>query len=322
VLLDGTDVQVAIFDTSPFTLPVGDTSGIEMIDWITPTLKLDLRHPTLWGQANLPVPQHPVDEADHGLFVAGIIHAIAPASDMRLVRVLDQYGQGDLFTLCQALHDFIRGQVLLSRRGVINLSLGIFPPPDAAAQGLPKELSALETAILAAEGAGITVAAASGNQAASVLPLPAQQLPAGYDTVIGVAGSTRGRGRSCFSNPGDLAAPGGDGAAPGCTPDLTSCKGGSCDLGIVSLAATKASPGDGYVYWLGTSFAAPFASGAAALLLDQTDGKIAPDEVRARIAAGATQPNLPTSDTSLGAGIISLSQVLYPYRVSLAMVMR
>jgi subtilisin family serine protease len=313
---DGTDVQVAIFDTSPFT-----ASGLKTIDWITPTLKLDVLHPTLWSSTKLPVPSPAVVESDHGLFVAGIIHALAPASEIRLVRVLDQYGQGDLFTLCNALHDFIRGQVLLGRRGVINLSLGIFPPPNAVAQGLPKELSALETAILAAEGAGITVAAASGNQAASVLPLPAQQLPAGYDTVIGVAGSTSGRGRSCFSNPGDLAAPGGDGLTPGCTPKLDNCEG-SCDLAIISLTATKASPGDGYVYWLGTSFAAPFASGAAALLLDQADGKIAPGEVRARIAAGATRPNLPTSDTSLGAGIISLTQVLYPYRLNLMMVVR
>ena len=312
VAADGSDVQVAIFDTSPFTLPVGITTDVEMIDWITPPLKLDVRHPTLWGQAKLPVPNPAVDESDHGLFIAGIIHVIAPASEIRLVRVLNDYGQGDMFSLCHALHAFISGQAALGRRGVINLSLGVFPPPPSAAtQGLPKELSALETAIMSAEGAGIMVAAAAGNQAASASPLPDQQLPAGYDTVIGVAGSTSGRERSCFSNPGDLAAPGGDGVLPGCTPDLSGCKG-SCDLAIISLAATKASPGDGYVYWLGSSFAAPFASGAAALLLDQYDGKMAPDEMRAWIAKGATRPHLQASDTSLGAGIISLPQILSP----------
>lgn len=318
VSFDGTGVPVAIFDTSPYSPPVDPVTKIgkstETIDWISPTLKLDVVHPEALSNV---IPQSPVDVSGHGVFIAGIIHAIAPESPIRLIRVLNRYGQGDLFSLCQAMHLFIKEQLAANRRAVLNLSLGVFPPPDAAAQGLPAELSALETAVLAAEGVGLAVVAAAGNQAAAV-----QQLPADYPTVIGIAGSTSLRGRSCFSNPGDLGAPGGNGSAPGCTPDLSGCDG-PCGVAIISLSPTY-DPllGGGYLYWLGTSFAAPFASGAAALVLDQADGEISTEELRKRMELSATPSSLPAGDSSLGPGIISLTEALYPYSTSLPLVVR
>src|SRR3712207_9210754 len=40
---------------------------------------------------------------DHGLFVAGIIRSIAPFAEIRLIRVLDDFGIGDMGAVAQVL---------------------------------------------------------------------------------------------------------------------------------------------------------------------------------------------------------------------------
>jgi Subtilase family len=63
---------------------------------------------------------------EHGLFVSDLIHHIAPQANIRLIRVLNDYGVGDL----QALFD---GFQLISQEhhqgAIVNLSLGLAPPP-------------------------------------------------------------------------------------------------------------------------------------------------------------------------------------------------
>ena len=74
---------------------------------------------------------------DHGLFVAGLIRDIAPRARIRLIRVLNDFGGGDLYCLFAALTDLEQELVSGSiRRLVINLSLTIMPDirrddPDA-----------------------------------------------------------------------------------------------------------------------------------------------------------------------------------------------
>src|SRR5260221_4199892 len=68
---------------------------------------------------------------DHGLFVAGIIHDIAPKATINCVRVLNDFGVGDVAVLCKALED-IQAKMDAGKLGrvVINLSLVATPPDD------------------------------------------------------------------------------------------------------------------------------------------------------------------------------------------------
>ena len=69
---------------------------------------------------------NPNEFREHGLFVSEIIHHIAPLAHIRLIRVLNDWGVGDL----QALFN---GFQLISnenmRGAIVNLSLGLAPPP-------------------------------------------------------------------------------------------------------------------------------------------------------------------------------------------------
>lgn len=71
---------------------------------------------------------------DHGMFVAGIVHDVAPAAKIECIRVLSNYGVGELNTLAGALSDIhIRmstGGDLESQPVVINLSLLVMPPEN------------------------------------------------------------------------------------------------------------------------------------------------------------------------------------------------
>ncbi len=153
-----------MFDTSPFTrtgeltgtptsapiTPTGAPTGIsaitatEPITWVTPefTLTVNLLPEQVQAASGLtPSSSSPglsavhvfTDISDHGLFVAGMIHAVAPKSDIHLYQVLDQYGCGDLYTLITQLHTFISQveadrQAGLLKGAVINLSLGVLRP--------------------------------------------------------------------------------------------------------------------------------------------------------------------------------------------------
>jgi subtilisin family serine protease len=266
------------------------------------------------------------DCSDHGLFAAGLAHAVAPQSEIHLIRVFNQYAMGDLFTLLQALHWFINQSATLDKT-VINLSLGLQKadtadlPANMRAQidaliasmgtgysllaaGTDIPVMALETTLRIAEGHGAVITAAAGNDSHTVQS-PAQ-IPASYPNVIGVAASNMERWKSCYSNTGDIGAPGGDGgpgSAATCVPQNQNCvPSEDCPYGLISLASMPGSP-SGYAYWVGTSFATPLVSGLAALLLESG---VASSAVASAITAGADS----SPDPDLGNGIIDVSNTL------------
>ena len=174
----GAGIRVAVFDTSPFPNP-----GPWQIPWITPNLELNVTH--LLGSAHTET-----GTADHGLFVAGLIHAVAPGSQIELIQVLNEEALGDLDTLNRALAHFMLqrlSDIGTLNNTVMNLSLGFpqahhladfgladlstwfmnlitglgtseeAPPPDAVA------VVCLETLLRGAELLGATVVAAAGK---------------------------------------------------------------------------------------------------------------------------------------------------------------
>jgi subtilisin family serine protease len=293
----GQDVLVGVFDTSPFSPPMTEAAFVfepGQAPW-----SLRLLHPIPGGQPagardRLPVP-------NHGLFAAGLVHAVAPQSQIELIRVLDDNGQGDLQTLNRALVEFMQrvAQAGGQPAAVINLSLGLHLLPEEKLQGLPGDAQSLRTILqVATECLPIVVVAASGNDSAKSDQAMEAQIPAVWgmeddvswrDRLIAVAASNQEQRQSCFSNEGEVSAPGGDGA-PGttsrCEQKITTCAE-DCPLGVLSLAISSPS---GYTYWNGTSFAAPLVSGQAAVLLSNG------------MAAAAVEPCILSTGTQ-GTGI-------------------
>lgn len=309
--VSGRGVRIGVFDTSPYDeMEVGGNG--RTLDWVNEPAPL---HLTL---TNYPVPavDHSArDLSNHGLFAAGLAHAVAPAAEIHLIRVLNQNNKGDLFTLNQALFDFILANAPAQRPegllGVaINLSLGIRVPPDEAGFNLPVAVQSLRDILRVAHCAQIVIVAAAGNDSANQPQPEPAQLPANWLPIIGVSGSNQNGGRGCFSNRGDLAAPGGDGRPDRqdptrCVPANDACDDGDCPTALIG-PVIKTAHNTGFAYWSGTSFAAPLVTGLAALVIERGGGQLAPKEVRQIIECGLA----PVTDEALGKGIIHVANTL------------
>lgn len=276
----GQNVVVGVFDTSPFPAPMTQASFVMAPG--EPPWTLDLVHPMAGGRA--PENKDKVGVPNHGLFAAGLVNAVAPGSRIELIRVLDDTGHGDLQTLNRALVDFIlrvgsanqgNEQTGIATAGVINLSLGLHLLPQERLQELPADVQSLRTILnVATQCFPIVVAAASGNDSAGLTPPEGANIPAAWgidptlpasQALIGVAASSKTQDQACFSNSGEIGAPGGNG---GVRPDhceqlIVQCDE-DCDYGVLSLSISSPS---GYTYWNGSSFSTPLVSGQAALLL-------------------------------------------------------
>ena len=127
---------------------------------------------------------------------------------------------------------------------------------------------------------GAIIVAAAGNES----PQHAAQIPALWPRVIGVGASNLPLpgelpSHSCYSNRGDVYAPGGDGDQA-CTPQLSQCAIqpiSECGYGLISLVTSQTSAGGAasgratpyeYAHWVGTSFSTPLVSGLVAYYLE------------------------------------------------------
>jgi hypothetical protein len=306
----GQEIRVAVFDTSPFIAPGG-----WRIPWIHPFLDLCVSHPEPLAYV---MPKEPGDYySDHGLFVSGLIHAIAPLSDIHLIRVLNEHNLGDLGTLVLALARFMRAEIRRAgtlARTVFNLSLGLNADPGVEGSWLWRMKDAilaldavrgfaradfrkadlpvvyLEETLLTAQQWDATVVAAAGNDSNATPPpmgpnVADPDIPASYPSVIGVAGHNVEQKRSSFSNAGDVAAPGGNGPPNEEPLDGSGNIRSPCDW-LIGLSM-RSAPSTGYMYWMGTSFAAPLVAGRAARIL--ADGG-QPSQVCPALAANVENP--------------------------------
>ncbi|MEU5939610.1 type VII secretion-associated serine protease mycosin [Micromonospora sp. NPDC047548] len=261
----------------------GERVTVAVIDsGVSPT------HPLLKGQVRegrdfngLPSMQGRCDLAGHGTMVAGIIagrddtgapySGIAPAARILPVRVLPNTERTNDLELPVQIANAIRWSTDQGVQ-VINLSLVTVDHPELA------------RAVDYALGKGVVMVAAAGNRQQEQQDLPAY--PAAYPGVIAVAGVDREGGHvgsSVSGNYVDIAAPGLDivGPAP-------------------SGQGYRAEPQGG------TSFAAAYVSGAAALVRSARPD-LTPEQVAYRLTRTADNPP-EGHDPELGYGVVN------PYR--------
>ncbi|MGW6734178.1 type VII secretion-associated serine protease mycosin [Streptomyces sp. NPDC055013] len=180
------------------------------------------------------------DIEGHGTRVAGIIAArplkgtgfvgIAPGAEVLSYRYTGgegEKGQGDSGTMSKAIRDAVAAGAK-----IINIS------SDTANK---KDNEGLRLAVADAVSKGALIIAAAGNDGGD--GKSANTYPASYDGVLAVAASDRNDERAFFSQAGDFV----DVAAPGVGMVSTVPEGGQCTAD-------------------GTSFAAPYVAGVAALL--------------------------------------------------------
>lgn len=180
------------------------------------------------------------DEVGHGTKVAGIIAArksdesgftgIAPEATIIPIRQNDDQGSGNVDTMIKAIK-----AAADDGAKVINVS------QDTASQMSPAVHAAFQDAIKYAQDQDALIVAAAGNNGAD--GKIKETYPAAYEGVLAVAASDRNNARAPFSQSGKFVGV----AAPGIDMVSTVPKGGHC-------------------VDQGTSFAAPYVSGVAALI--------------------------------------------------------
>ncbi|GAC1358416.1 MAG: hypothetical protein NVS2B12_08480 [Ktedonobacteraceae bacterium] len=233
---------------------------------------------------------------DHGLAVAGIVRDLASRVRIRLVRILNDFGGGDLYALFAALTDLERELVSGSvRRLVLNLSFTIMPDirrlphiwfdqrPWNSAQlsGVTRFLEHIEEGLrllfegLFAQGALIVAAAGNDSLLAhqqNAAPRP-PRAPARYSSTLSVTALNSKFVPSNFANAANIAAQGsgvatfgGDGVGVLDAYELPDA--------VRGVYISSAFPGgeqnvSGWADWSGTSFAVPTISALGAHLLAQ-----------------------------------------------------
>ncbi len=240
------------------------------------------------------------DQINHGTHVAGVAAAtgnnavgvagVAYGPNIRILplKVFDDLGvNGSVDRLLDALlwaagYDLPGVGRNPNPAQVINMSVGASPTQE--------RLKSLNEVTRQVNAKGVVMVAAAGNNGQMIL------LPAADEFVIAVGSVDQDYRRSPFSNYSatgptvDFMAPGGIGS------------GGMC-AGVLSTI-----PGSEYACMEGTSMAAPFVAGLAALLLAQ-DSTLSPAEVKTKLQDSALFTDSMTS-AEYGAGVVCADKAL------------
>jgi subtilisin family serine protease len=256
---------------------------------------LDLGHPDLAGRvaaARSFVGGTPRDTRGHGTLVAGVIAAasdngigiagMAPSAELLVAKVVDREGMIPVEAEARA----IRWAVANGAR-VVNMSLGGLRDPTSTSRDTYSQLEADAVAFAVSRGVVVVAAVGNGDQAPAE-PWRYAFYPAALPHVLGVGAVSRSGASPGYSNRdavfADLAAPGGD-IVSTFPRALTKLRPRCSEQGYTPCATPDYRPAEG------TSFAAPQASAAAAMLL-ALQPSLRPEQVTAlleRTAADATR---------------------------------
>jgi subtilisin family serine protease len=176
--------------------------------------------------------------AGHGTHVAGIIALVAPEAKIVPIRVLDSEGGGFADDVAAAIRWFIDPSNVPGDKKVINLSLGI-PNVDRV-----EIIHDVIDEVISEGQLPIPVIASAGNDGLEEVHYPASE-----GDVFSVAAVDKNDIAAEFTNYKDV-----DFAAPGIDSNTTG-------VGIYSTFINGQ-----YATWAGTSMAAPFVTGLAALV--------------------------------------------------------
>ncbi len=338
--LNGEGVTVFILDALPERKAISDAAAAAaavdanqlLVDVdSTVTFNYDFSPPLITGSDSEPVSvgkdvfgHHSIMKMpDHGLFVAGIVHDVAPGAQIECIRVLDEYCVGDTEALINALNyiasRMVDGGDLHGQPVVINTSLILPQEKYAQALGLNVDTTASDTAAYAAvlsavqnvTGNNAILVGSAGNDAdirnnpnslrhGALYPAGFANDPYDITGVIPVgAVDANGKPTSYSGYPG----PHGVATFGGEVPVVTT----SPTDGSVTVDASQAVRGiysattypplvaggpsepdpntNGWAYWVGTSFATPIISGLTARVLQQAAQQAVTANVRDSLIA-------------------------------------
>jgi hypothetical protein len=321
------DVLVAVLDTArhPRVVQAAATHPDLRRNWLLQQLVTDLRSES--GSFEIEYDHYPIIAdvctgqdrygqpgyyamPDHGLFVSGIIRSLAPRSRIRLIRILNDYGGGDLYNLFAALTD-LEQEVASGaiRRLVINLSLNTMPDvrrlpyiwfdhrqwPSIQLAGAMRVLTHIEEGLRllfeSLYAQGVLIVAAAGNDSYEARkqgqrPRPPRS-PARYESVLSVTSVNSHLAPSLFANAaclppsnGGIATFGGDVYGKLDTSSLPDAVRG---LYISSTYPNGEQNRSGWADWAGSSFSAAIISALGAHLMSQSWSAA---NAMTRIAAG------------------------------------
>lgn len=262
---------------------------------------------------------------DHGLFVAGIIRDLAPRTRIRLIRILNDYGGGDLYALFAALTDLEQELVTGSiRRLVINLSLAVLPEihrlpyiwfgdrrwPSPQLAGAIRILTQIEEGVrllfesLHAHGA--LIVASAGNDSLFIDKQRTRprspRAPARYESTLSVTAVNSRFTPAQFANAASMpplnagvATFGGDGFG---VSDAQGWPDAVRGVYVSSTFPHGEQNLSGWADWSGSSFAAPMMSALGAHLMAQG---LSASQAMSRIAAGPERRLAPLFGSPLDA---------------------
>lgn len=211
----GAGVHIAILDTMPTKLAIRKAYQEwrwhhQVVNNINDLLSNDQAH---FQRAEFKILHETVDERiignpylmrDHGLFVASIIHTLAPKATLHLYEVLNPYGVGSLESILEGLEKIIAdiesNKITLPL--IVNCSFTLIPPQEGAV-GHDLWLSITKLITIDLNLDKVIIVAAAGNDAKYNNPNPDSRPSAGYPAaftnVVGVGALPKGFPRSWWN---------------------------------------------------------------------------------------------------------------------------
>ena len=285
----GTNVLVAVLDTG-ISYRHGD--GYARAPDLTDTAILP-------GYDFVNDDEYPDDDNHHGTHIAGTIAqstnnflggaGVAPGCTLMPVKVLNNEGYGETADIVDGIYYAVNNGAQ-----IINMSLG----GPRSNKGRGRDRSAIEEeAVNYAVSEGVTIICSAGNDASDI-----PNYPAAYEACISVSACKYDQAfAAAYSNFGlevDICAPGGD-----YNEDLN---GDGHPDGIYQETHDGVNYMDFDFYFAdGTSSAAAFASGVAALVVSSAPKPLTPAEVRDILQSSAIDLGDPGWDQFYGWGLVN-----------------